>query len=74
MEEAMEYYYSEQIEADILALPSEVDEFTDEQQFDDEDLGAPVVNDIPGGTEIDIIDNDDDFKEIAQDDNVDEDE
>lgn len=51
LEEAVEYLYSEQIEADLIALPPDVDELTDEEDINDE-LDIPVVNDVPGNIEI----------------------
>lgn len=52
LEEAVEYLYSEEIEADILALPPDVDELTDEEVLDDEDTGLPIVSDIAGFAEV----------------------
>ncbi|KAJ8911933.1 hypothetical protein NQ315_016274, partial [Exocentrus adspersus] len=74
LEEAMEFCFFEEIEADILALPPEVDELTDEVEFDDDILGAPIVNDVPGDLEIDIIDNNSDHNGITQDADDDDDE
>ncbi|KAG5890354.1 hypothetical protein JTB14_032884, partial [Gonioctena quinquepunctata] len=42
LEEAADYLYSKEIEADILALPPEEDDLTDEEVIDDEDLVVPV--------------------------------
>ncbi|KAG5871682.1 hypothetical protein JTB14_012043 [Gonioctena quinquepunctata] len=50
LEDAVEYLYSEQIEADLITLPSEVDELTDEELLDEENLGLPVY--IAGLVEI----------------------
>jgi hypothetical protein len=61
LEEAVEYLYSEQIEADVLALPPEVDKLTDEDNVDDGDLDVPLVTDISGYVEINIQSSDDDF-------------
>lgn len=54
VEEAWEYANSAECEAEMLALPPEVDELTDEEEFDDGDLGMPVVTDIPGNIEVNI--------------------
>lgn len=40
LEEAVEDAFSEEIEADILALPPEVDELTDQEDANDDDLGV----------------------------------
>ncbi|GFT22487.1 hypothetical protein NPIL_61611 [Nephila pilipes] len=34
-EEAVEYLFSEELESEMIVLPPEVDEFTDEEGFDD---------------------------------------
>lgn len=54
LQEAEDYLWSEVIDADILALPPEVDELTDEEKIDDDDLSLPVVNDVPGSVEINV--------------------
>ncbi|CAG9818142.1 unnamed protein product [Phaedon cochleariae] len=43
---------AEDIDVDILALPPDVDELTDEEDFDDEELGMPIVKDIPGNVKM----------------------
>lgn len=60
LEEAAQYLYSEEIDADILALPPEVDELTDEEFFNDDDIGNPIVADIAGSAEIFLAENDTD--------------
>lgn len=52
--------YSEQIEADLIALPPEVDDLTDEEVTNDDDLDVPVVLDVAGQLEIDLPSDDDD--------------
>lgn len=52
LKDAVEYLYSEQVDADIAALPPEVDDLTDEDDINDEELGVAIVQDIPGGTEL----------------------
>lgn len=52
LEDAVEYLYSEQVDADIAALPPEVDELTDEDDLNDDDLGLADILEIPGGTEV----------------------
>ncbi|CAH0558851.1 unnamed protein product [Brassicogethes aeneus] len=59
LDEAVDYLYSEEIEADIIALPPLVDDLTDEEKIDDNDLAEPVVTDTVGETEIDILSDDD---------------
>lgn len=62
LDEAIEYLYSEEIESDIVALPPEVDELTDEEDINDEDLAVPFVSDFAGMTEVDCpSDSDSDF-------------
>ena len=53
--------YSEQIKADLVALPPEVDDLTDEEVTNDEDLDVPVVLDVAGQLEIDLPSDDDDI-------------
>ncbi|CAH1114934.1 unnamed protein product [Psylliodes chrysocephalus] len=59
--EAVEYLYSEEIEAVIVALPPEVDELTDEDDLNDDDLDVPVVSDVAAQTKINLpfVDEDD---------------
>lgn len=57
LEVAWEYCIGEEIEADILALPPDVDEMTEE------DLTFPVISDIPGSAEVEINNDKDDFEE-----------
>jgi hypothetical protein len=64
LEEAVDYLYSQDIEADILALPPEVDELTDEDDLDDDDLDVPVVSDVAGQTEIYLPSDDDSDDDI----------
>lgn len=52
VEEAVEYLFSSEIEAEMVALPPDPDELTDEEQFDDEDIGCPAPKDVPGRIEI----------------------
>lgn len=52
LEDAVEYLFSEDLEADIIALPPEVDELTDEEYIDDEDIGIPNVAELAGYVEI----------------------
>ncbi|KAG5871261.1 hypothetical protein JTB14_003546 [Gonioctena quinquepunctata] len=62
--DAVEYLYSERIEADSIALPPEVDEPTDEELLDEENPGLPV--DIAGFVELQTQDS----EESSEDDNV----
>ncbi|GFS67157.1 hypothetical protein NPIL_25801 [Nephila pilipes] len=45
-EEAVEYLFSEELESEIIVLPPEVDEFTDEEGFDDSETLDPSVRDV----------------------------
>ena len=56
LEEATAYLFSEEIEADIISMPPDVDYLTGEEQFDDDNLGTPVVSDVVGTLEITIPD------------------
>ncbi|GFY08915.1 uncharacterized protein TNCV_4661071 [Trichonephila clavipes] len=40
-EEVLEYMFSKEIESDIIALPPDVDELTDEEYFDDDEMTTP---------------------------------
>ena len=62
LEEAVDYYlYSKQIEANPVALPTKVDDNTNEEVTNDEDLDVPVVLDVAGQLEIDLPSDDDDI-------------
>ncbi|GFT49189.1 hypothetical protein NPIL_364571 [Nephila pilipes] len=45
-EEVEEYLFSEELESEIIVLPPEVDEFTDEEGFDDSETLDPSVRDV----------------------------
>ncbi|GFT83808.1 hypothetical protein NPIL_598971 [Nephila pilipes] len=45
-EEAVEYIFSEELESEMIVLPPEVDEFTDEEGFDDSETLDPSVRDL----------------------------
>ncbi|GFU08418.1 putative piggybac transposable element-derived [Nephila pilipes] len=45
-EEAVEHLFSEELESEMIVLPPEVDEFTDEEGFDDSETLDPSVRDI----------------------------
>ena len=47
VQDAVEYLFSKEIEDDIIAIPPDVDELTDEDEID-EKLEAPVIKDIAG--------------------------
>lgn len=64
LDEAVEYLYSEEIEAAIVALPPEVDELTDEDDLNDDDLDVPVVSDVAGQTEINLPFDDEDDNNV----------
>ncbi|GFW55491.1 uncharacterized protein TNCV_118751 [Trichonephila clavipes] len=51
-EEKLEYMFSKEIESDIIALPPDVDELTDEEYFDDDKMTTPSVKYLPGYVEI----------------------
>lgn len=59
LEEATAYLFSEDIEAGIIIMPPDVDDLTDEEEFDDDNLGTPVVSDVAGTLEITIPDDND---------------
>ncbi|GFS37749.1 uncharacterized protein NPIL_482351 [Nephila pilipes] len=45
-EEAVEYIFLEELESEMIVLPPEVDEFTDEEGFDDSETLDLSVKDI----------------------------
>ncbi|GFU56395.1 hypothetical protein NPIL_97871 [Nephila pilipes] len=45
-EEAVEYLFSDELESEMIVLPPEVDEFTDEEGFDDSETLDPSVRDV----------------------------
>ncbi|GFT86361.1 hypothetical protein NPIL_613921 [Nephila pilipes] len=45
-EEAVEYLFSEELESEMFVLPPEVDEFTDEEGFDDSETLDPSIRDV----------------------------
>ncbi|GFU75772.1 uncharacterized protein TNCV_1652321 [Trichonephila clavipes] len=63
-EKAIEYLFSEELESEMIALPPEVDELTDEEGFDDTETLSPSVRDVAGRVEISVpYENYDDHKE-----------
>ena len=52
VQDAVEYLFSKEIEADIIAIPPDVDELTDEEEIDGEMLDVPVIKDIAGKIEV----------------------
>ncbi|GFT68253.1 hypothetical protein NPIL_52331 [Nephila pilipes] len=46
VQESVEYLFSEELESEMIVLPPEVDEFTDEEGFDDSETLDPSVRDI----------------------------
>ncbi|GFS73059.1 hypothetical protein NPIL_324591 [Nephila pilipes] len=46
VEEAVEYLFSEELESEMIVLPPEVDEFTDEEGFDDSETLDPSIRDV----------------------------
>ncbi|GFW33192.1 piggyBac transposable element-derived protein 2 [Trichonephila clavipes] len=62
--EAVEYLFSEELEPEMIALPPEVDELTDEEGFDDTETLDPSVRDVAGSIEISVpYENHDDHRE-----------
>ena len=59
LEEATAYLFSEEIEADIISMPPDVDDLTDEEQFDDDNLSTPFLSDVAGTLEIAVRDDND---------------
>jgi hypothetical protein len=51
VDDAVEYLFSEETEADMVAVPPEVDKLTDEENIEDEMINTHV-NDIAGTAEI----------------------
>ncbi|GFY45202.1 piggyBac transposable element-derived protein 2 [Trichonephila inaurata madagascariensis] len=47
-EKAVEYLFSEELKSEMIALPPEVDELTDEEGFDDTETLDPSVRDVAG--------------------------
>ncbi|GFU10956.1 hypothetical protein NPIL_664391, partial [Nephila pilipes] len=45
-EEAVEYLILEELEFEMIVFPPEVDEFTDEEDFDDSETLDPSVRDV----------------------------
>ncbi|GFT63267.1 hypothetical protein NPIL_165221 [Nephila pilipes] len=45
-EEVVEYLFSEELESEMIVLPPEVDEFTDEEGFYDSETLDPSVRDV----------------------------
>ncbi|GFT93666.1 hypothetical protein NPIL_47931 [Nephila pilipes] len=45
-EEAVKYLFSEELESEMIALPPEEDELTDEEDFDDTETLDPSVRDV----------------------------
>lgn len=68
LEEAVDYLYSEDIEADIVALPPEVDDLTDEEEVDDRNLDVPEVTDIAGHLEVET--RGDNYQEFDSEDDI----
>ncbi|KAH0818638.1 hypothetical protein GEV33_004152 [Tenebrio molitor] len=63
--EALDYCFSDEIEADITLLPPEVDDLTDEDEDPDCEIGPPKIVDVPRTTK--IIENDsEDDEELEQ--------
>ncbi|GFU46246.1 hypothetical protein NPIL_389541 [Nephila pilipes] len=46
VEEAEEYLFSEELESEMIVLPPKVDEFTDEEGFDDSETLDPSIRDV----------------------------
>ncbi|GFY78010.1 uncharacterized protein TNIN_282831 [Trichonephila inaurata madagascariensis] len=62
--EAVEYLFSEELESEMIALPPEIDELTDEEGFDDTETLDPSVRDVAGSIEISVpYENHDDQRE-----------
>lgn len=52
LEKTVEYLYSQEIETDILAVPPEVDELTDENRLNNEKTTPLIITDISVHAEI----------------------
>ncbi|GFW14875.1 uncharacterized protein TNCV_1563381 [Trichonephila clavipes] len=51
-EESLKYMFSKEIESDVITLPPDVDELTDEKYFDDDEMTIPSVKDLSGNVKI----------------------
>ena len=52
VEDAVNYLLGSDICETMTVIPPDVDELTDEDQVDEENLNAPIICDIPGGIEV----------------------
>ena len=52
VEDAVNYLLGSDICEAMTVIPPDIDELTDEDKVDDENLDAPIICDIPGGIKI----------------------
>ncbi|GFU54164.1 uncharacterized protein TNCV_3618221 [Trichonephila clavipes] len=63
-EKAVEYLFSEELESEMIGLPPEVDELTNEEGFGDTEILSSSVRDVAGRIEISVpYENHDDHRE-----------
>ena len=63
VQEVVENLFSKEIEDDIIAIPPDADELTNEEEID-EKLDAPAIKDIAGKIEVILSDDECDQKEL----------
>ena len=61
VEDAVNYLLGSDINETMTIIPPDVDELTDEDEVDEENLDASIICDIPGG--IEIVDFDEELNE-----------
>ena len=52
LEVALDYLVLEDIDADLAVIPPDVDDLTNEDELNDEDIATPLVCDVPGLVEV----------------------
>ena len=52
VEDEVNYLRGSDISETMTVIPSDIDELTDEDEVDEENLDAPIIRDIPGGIEM----------------------
>ena len=61
VEDAVGYLLGSDTSETMTVIPPDVDELTDENEVDEENLDRPIICDIPGG--IEIVDFNEEFNE-----------
>ena len=65
VKQTIDYLLSEDIEADVIAVPPELDELTDEENIEDDLIGNTHVSDISGATEVFHEERNEDFSDVS---------